>query len=123
MPASPPDVPVSPPSTRRHHAWLVRRLTRVEDDHVADVAGAEQVWTAAGRPGAFGPPRLPVKTDEDLRHGGEHVVVDAGVQPSDCGVRGRRTEHAMLLQGELLGLEHATGPLRSARRRSGTTPQ
>ncbi|QYJ03343.1 DinB family protein [Nocardioides panacisoli] len=26
--------------------WLVWHLTRVQDDHVADVAGREQVWTA-----------------------------------------------------------------------------
>ena len=26
-------------------AWLVWHLTRVQDDHVADVAGTEQVWT------------------------------------------------------------------------------
>src|SRR6186713_1448512 len=29
-------------------AWLIWHLTRVQDDHVADVAGAEQVWTAQG---------------------------------------------------------------------------
>lgn len=29
-------------------AWLVWHLTRVEDDHVAEVAGHEQVWTADG---------------------------------------------------------------------------
>jgi hypothetical protein len=29
-------------------AWLVWHLTRVQDDHVADVAGNEQVWTAQG---------------------------------------------------------------------------
>jgi len=29
-------------------AWLVWHLTRVQDDHVADVAGVEQVWTAQG---------------------------------------------------------------------------
>jgi Protein of unknown function (DUF664) len=29
-------------------AWLVWHLTRIQDDHVADVAGTEQVWTAAG---------------------------------------------------------------------------
>ncbi len=29
-------------------AWLVWHLTRVQDDHVSDVAGTEQVWTAAG---------------------------------------------------------------------------
>ena len=28
--------------------WLAWHLTRVQDDHVADVAGSEQVWTAAG---------------------------------------------------------------------------
>jgi len=29
-------------------AWLVWHLTRIQDDHVADVAGRDQVWTAAG---------------------------------------------------------------------------
>jgi hypothetical protein len=29
-------------------AWLAWHLTRVQDDHVADVAGAEQVWTVGG---------------------------------------------------------------------------
>ncbi|MGH3342384.1 MAG: mycothiol transferase [Carbonactinosporaceae bacterium] len=29
-------------------AWLVWHLTRVQDDHVADVAQAEQTWTADG---------------------------------------------------------------------------
>lgn len=29
-------------------AWLVWHLTRVEDDHIAEVAGTEQVWTASG---------------------------------------------------------------------------
>jgi uncharacterized damage-inducible protein DinB len=29
-------------------AWLVWHLTRIEDDHVADLAGTEQVWTAQG---------------------------------------------------------------------------
>lgn len=28
--------------------WLVWHLTRVQDDHVADVAGAEQIWTVGG---------------------------------------------------------------------------
>jgi len=27
-------------------AWLVWHLTRIQDDHVADAAGAEQVWPA-----------------------------------------------------------------------------
>ena len=29
-------------------AWLIWHLTRVQDDHVAEVAGREQVWTAQG---------------------------------------------------------------------------
>ena len=29
-------------------AWLVWHLTRIQDDHVADVAQTEQVWTAGG---------------------------------------------------------------------------
>jgi uncharacterized damage-inducible protein DinB len=29
-------------------AWLVWHLSRVQDDHVSDVAGTEQVWTADG---------------------------------------------------------------------------
>ncbi|MCZ4123046.1 mycothiol transferase [Streptomyces sp. H39-S7] len=29
-------------------AWLVWHLTRVQDDHVADLAGTEQIWTAQG---------------------------------------------------------------------------
>ena len=29
-------------------AWLVWHLARVQDDHVAGVAGGEQIWTAAG---------------------------------------------------------------------------
>ena len=29
-------------------AWLVWHLTRVQDDHVADAAGSEQVYTSAG---------------------------------------------------------------------------
>jgi uncharacterized damage-inducible protein DinB len=36
--------------------WLVWHLLRVQDDHVADVAGTEQVWTAQGYVGRFGLP-------------------------------------------------------------------
>jgi len=37
-------------------AWLVWHLARVQDDHVADVAGTEQVWTGQGYAGRFGLP-------------------------------------------------------------------
>lgn len=33
--------------------WLLWHLTRVQDDHVADVANVEQVWTAEGWVGRF----------------------------------------------------------------------
>src|SRR5438309_2263784 len=29
-------------------AWLIWHLTRVQDDHMAEVMGAEQLWTAEG---------------------------------------------------------------------------
>jgi hypothetical protein len=43
-------------------AWLVWHLLRVQDDHVADVAGTEQVWTAKGYVGRFGLPFAPAET-------------------------------------------------------------
>ena len=41
-------------------AWLVWHLARVQDDHIADAAGSEQVWTSAGWEERFG---LPVEAD------------------------------------------------------------
>jgi hypothetical protein len=37
-------------------AWLVWHLTRVQDDHVAEVAGQPQAWTAGGWAGRFALP-------------------------------------------------------------------
>lgn len=37
-------------------AWLLWHLARVQDDHVADVAGLEQVWASQGYADAFGLP-------------------------------------------------------------------
>lgn len=37
-------------------AWLVWHLTRIQDDHVAEVAGTEQVWTSQGWMERFGLP-------------------------------------------------------------------
>jgi hypothetical protein len=37
-------------------AWLVWHLTRIQDDHVADAAQTEQVWTAGGWAQRFGLP-------------------------------------------------------------------
>jgi hypothetical protein len=43
-------------------AWLVWHLTRIQDDHVAGVAGVEQVWTSQGWEGRFGLPFDPRDT-------------------------------------------------------------
>lgn len=43
-------------------AWLVWHLTRIQDDHVADVANTEQVWTAGGWSQQFGLPFPPSAT-------------------------------------------------------------
>jgi hypothetical protein len=40
-------------------AWLVWHLTRIQDDHVADVAGVEQRWLAGGWYDRFGLPFAP----------------------------------------------------------------
>ncbi|EME61613.1 mycothiol transferase [Amycolatopsis decaplanina] len=37
-------------------AWLVWHLTRVQDDHVADLMGTEQIWTARDWVGRFSLP-------------------------------------------------------------------
>jgi Protein of unknown function (DUF664) len=42
--------------------WLVWHLTRIQDDHVADVAGTEQVWTSQGWNERFGLPFEPWAT-------------------------------------------------------------
>lgn len=49
-------------------AWLVWHLTRIQDDHVAALAGAEQVWHRDGWPERMG---LPLGPDE---HGYGHTA-------------------------------------------------
>ncbi len=43
-------------------AWLVWHLTRVQDDHIADAARIDQVWTAHGWEDRFGLPFHPDET-------------------------------------------------------------
>jgi len=43
-------------------AWLVWHLTRIQDDHVSDLAGREQVWTGSGWAARFGLPFDPAET-------------------------------------------------------------
>ncbi|UMG94281.1 DUF664 domain-containing protein [Nocardioides sp. TF02-7] len=53
-------------------AWLVWHLTRVQDDHVADVAGTEQVWHSGGYADRFGLPLEP--GDIGFGHTAEQVA-------------------------------------------------
>lgn len=58
-------------------AWLVWHLTRIQDDHIAGVAGHEQVWTAADWAAKF---ELPFKESATgYGHGPDEV---AAVQAS-----------------------------------------
>jgi uncharacterized damage-inducible protein DinB len=50
-------------------AWLVWHLTRIQDDHVADVARGEQVWTSRGWVERFGLPFHPAATGYGHRPG------------------------------------------------------
>jgi Protein of unknown function (DUF664) len=43
-------------------AWLVWHLTRIQDDHVADLAGTEQRWQAGGWAPRFALPFAPAAT-------------------------------------------------------------
>jgi len=51
-----------PSSDANSIAWLVWHLTRIEDDHFADLAGTEQVWTAQGWNDRFDLPYDPSAT-------------------------------------------------------------
>jgi len=54
-------------------AWLVWHLTRVQDDHVAQVAGKEQAWTASGWARRFA---LPLEMS-DIGYGHDSAQVGA----------------------------------------------
>jgi uncharacterized damage-inducible protein DinB len=53
-------------------AWLLWHLTRIEDDHIAEVAGTEQVWTASGWYDRFELPFPP------QAHGWGHTAEEVG---------------------------------------------
>ena len=60
--------------------WLIWHLTRIQDDHVAGVAGTEQVWMSEGWVDRFELPLEP--SDHGYGHSSEQVamvVVDADV--------------------------------------------
>jgi uncharacterized damage-inducible protein DinB len=70
-----------PDSTANTIAWLVWHLTRIQDDHVADIAAQEQVWVAADWAKRFG--LEPGTMDHGYGHTPEQV---ASVRPVDARV-------------------------------------
>ncbi|HIZ36131.1 MAG TPA: DinB family protein [Candidatus Ruania gallistercoris] len=62
-------------------AWLAWHLTRVQDDHVAEVAGTEQVWTADGWAERFGLPFEPGETG--FGHSSADVAQVRGISAGD----------------------------------------
>jgi len=54
-------------------AWLIWHLTRIQDDHISEVAGTEQVWSAAGWIERFG---LPLEAgDTGYGHTAEQIAL------------------------------------------------
>lgn len=51
---SPADLHARPAPDANSVAWLVWHLTRIQDDHVADAAGVDQVWLSQGWDRRFG---------------------------------------------------------------------
>lgn len=52
----------SPTPTANTIGWLVWHLTRVQDDHVAEVMGEEQIWVQGGWSARFGLDPVPHNT-------------------------------------------------------------
>lgn len=74
-------------------AWLVWHLTRVQDDHVAEVAGREQVWTAGGYDARFA---LPLET-ADIGYGHTSEQVGLVRAPAALLADYYRASHAQAL--------------------------
>ncbi|MGD0984542.1 MAG: DUF664 domain-containing protein [Acidimicrobiales bacterium] len=81
-------------------AWLVWHLTRVQDDHVAHVAGTEQAWTASGWAERFA---LPLD-DSDIGYG--HDSEQVGVVTADGDLL--RAYHEAVYQNTLRFVEQVS---------------
>ncbi|KFG01158.1 DUF664 domain-containing protein [Streptomyces europaeiscabiei] len=76
---SPAELRARPDSDANSVAWLVWHLTRIQDDHVADASGLDQVWLSQGWERRFGL-ALPAR-DTGYGHSTEQVSevrVDSG---------------------------------------------
>jgi len=69
---TPDDLVFRPDGQANTIAWLVWHLTRIQDDHIADIAGTEQVWTKSGWAERFALP-LDV-SDTGYGHGPQQVA-------------------------------------------------
>jgi uncharacterized damage-inducible protein DinB len=83
-------------------AWLVWHLARVQDDHVADVAGLEQVYTAQGYADRFG---FPLDRG-DIGYGHSSDAVAQVHAPADLLLDYVRAVHAQTV-GWLEGVSEA----------------
>lgn len=59
---TPEDLATRPDPQANSIAWLVWHMTRVQDDHVSEVAGTDQTWTGDGWFDRFGLPLDPADT-------------------------------------------------------------
>lgn len=59
---SPEDLRWAPAPGANSVGWLVWHLTRVQDDHIADILGQDQVWVQDGWAGRFGLDADPANT-------------------------------------------------------------
>lgn len=78
-------------------AWLIWHLSRIEDDHVAGVAGREQVWTSGGWARRF---KLPL-ADADMGYG--HTAEQVASVKADAKMLGGYFEAVHEMTMEFVG--------------------
>ncbi|MFI0487309.1 DUF664 domain-containing protein [Actinomadura sp. 9N215] len=76
-------------------AWLVWHLTRVQDDHVSELAGAAQAWTDGGWADRFGLPLDP--SDTGYGHTSDQVAA-VQVESPDLLIGYHDTVHAATVE-------------------------
>ena len=76
---SPDELATVPAPGANSVGWLVWHLTRVQDDHVAELLGCEQVWTTGSWPERFG--LESATSDTGYGHGAAEV---AAVRPESA---------------------------------------
>jgi uncharacterized damage-inducible protein DinB len=103
---SPEQLATRPTSHANSIGWLVWHLTRVQDDHIAEVAGLEQVWTSEGWYEQFGLPFGP--EDTGYGHTSSEVASVSGLDAERLvgyldAVHARTVEYVQPLTPEDLG--------------------